>query len=135
MQEMRRVLQPHPAGWDGPGESREVCQCNVRPGHRLGRRIEGAAGEMSIRPEKKLITYLQRLSRQSASSSCPCPEKNETRLRDIALERRQHGVLSFSSYFAAFFLVGFVFEGLAFAVFFASLASAISANTFSIRRI
>src|SRR6266446_195019 len=33
------------------------------------------------------------------------------------------------------FLVGFVFEGLAFAVFFAALASAISANTFSIRRI
>ena len=42
---------------------------------------------------------------------------------------------TFSSYFAAFFLVGFVFEGLAFAVFFAALASAISANTFSIRRI
>ena len=39
------------------------------------------------------------------------------------------------SYFAAFFLVGFVFEGLAFAVFFAALASEISANTFSIRRI
>ena len=37
--------------------------------------------------------------------------------------------------FAAFLLVGFVFEGLAFAVFFAALASAISANTFSIRRI
>ena len=42
---------------------------------------------------------------------------------------------TFSSYFAAFFLVGFVFDGLAFAVFFAALASAISANTFSIRRI
>jgi hypothetical protein len=42
---------------------------------------------------------------------------------------------TFSSYFAAFFLVGFVFEGLAFAVFFAALASAISANFFSIRRI
>ena len=104
------------------------------PRHCLGRRTEGVAGEMSTRPEKKLITYLQRLPRRSASSSCPCPEKIETRLRDIALERRQHGVLSFSSYFAAFFF-GFVFEGLAFAVFFAALASAISANTFSIRRI
>src|SRR5207237_1349529 len=99
---------------------------------RLRRRTEGVAGEMSTRPEKKLITYLQRLPRRSASSSCPCPEKIETRLRDIALERRQHGVLSFSSYFAAFF---FGFEGLAFAVFFAALASEISANTFSIRRI
>jgi hypothetical protein len=42
---------------------------------------------------------------------------------------------STTDYLAAFFLVGFVFEGLAFAVFFAALASAISANTFSIRRI
>ncbi|SRR6266545_530490 len=25
MQEMRRVLQPHPAGWDGPGECRRSC--------------------------------------------------------------------------------------------------------------
>ena len=40
-----------------------------------------------------------------------------------------------AAYFAAFFLVGFVFEGLAFAVFLAALAAAISANTFSIRRI
>src|SRR6266853_4268147 len=38
------------------------------------------------------------------------------------------------SYFAAFFF-GFLFEGSAFAVFFAALASTISANTFSIRRI
>ncbi len=37
-------------------------------------------------------------------------------------------------YFAAFFLEGFVLEGLAFAVFFAALASLSSANTFSIRR-
>ena len=95
------------------------------------------------------------------------PKKNRDPARDIALVRRQHGVLfripkrstptpslkdfdaqsrskqtcpemppkTFPSYFAAFFLVGFVFEGLAFAVFFAALASAISANTFSIRRI
>src|SRR5881227_3970091 len=48
----------------------------VRPGHRLGRRTEGVAGEMSTRSEKKLIIYLQRLPRRSASSSCPCPEKN-----------------------------------------------------------
>ena len=39
------------------------------------------------------------------------------------------------SYFAAFFLVGLLFEGLAFALFFAALDSAISANNFSIRRI
>ena len=31
--------------------------------------------------------WLQRLPRRSASSSLPCPEKIETRLRDIALER------------------------------------------------
>jgi hypothetical protein len=28
--------------------SREVCQCNVRPSHRLGRRVENVAREMSV---------------------------------------------------------------------------------------
>ena len=28
--------------------AREVRQCNVRPGYRLGRRVEGAAGETRI---------------------------------------------------------------------------------------
>ena len=39
-----RELQRLQAG----SPSREVCQCNVRPGHRLGRRIDNVAGETSI---------------------------------------------------------------------------------------
>ena len=41
-----------------PGKADEVVRSkrSVRPGYRLGRRIEGAAREMSTRHEKKLIT-------------------------------------------------------------------------------
>ena len=47
-----------------------------------------------------------------------------------AINAPRNAAKKFPSYFAAFFLVGF-----AFAIFFAALASAISENTFSIRRI